>query len=323
MKTGRLQETIYNRSILKELHGSQNDRYQRAGAGAGSTLLRLGCIEKQIVTVSSIGYVRKNLGKLGIIAAANGIAVQGGEPLGVFLQLWLPENYTERKLKLLVRQAQETADSLGMDIFDVQVQIQPDVNRPLLTVIGIGRQTTEFTGLKPGQDVIAIGNLAIEGTAVLAVEQEEVLKERFQESFLQRAKDTLEHICMVKEAAAAIKSGVSILKEAGEGGIFGALWEFAEDSGVGLEIDLRKLPVRQETIEVCEALHRNPYELVSRGCLLAGCDNGNDTIKQLAESGIRAVYIGKVTEGNDRIIWNEDEKRYLEPGKDDEIYHVK
>ncbi len=322
MKTGRLQETIYNRSILKELHGSQNDKYQRAGAGAGSTLLRLGCIEKQIVTMSSIGYARKNLGKLGVVAAANAISVQGGEPLGVFLQLWLPENYTERKLKLLVRQAKETADSLGMDIFDVQVQIQPDANRPLLTAIGIGRQTTQFTGLKPGQDVIVIGNLAIEGTAVLAVEQEEVLKERFQESFLQRAKDTIEDICMVKEAAAAIKSGVSMLKEAREGGIFGALWELAESSGVGLEIDLRKLPVRQETIEVCEALHRNPYELVSRGCLLAGCDNGNDTIKQLAEAGIHAVYIGKVTEGNDRIIWNEDEKRYLEPGKDDEIYHV-
>ena len=238
------------------------------------------------------------------------------------MQLWLPENYTERKLKLLVRQAKETADSLGMDIFDVQVQIQPDANRPLLTAIGIGRQTTQFTGLKPGQDVIVIGNLAIEGTAVLAVEQEEVLKERFQESFLQRAKDTIEDICMVKEAAAAIKSGVSMLKEAREGGIFGALWELAESSGVGLEIDLRKLPVRQETIEVCEALHRNPYELVSRGCLLAGCDNGNDTIKQLAEAGIHAVYIGKITEGNDRIIWNEDEKRYLEPGKDDEIYHV-
>lgn len=322
MKTGRLQETIYNRSILKELHGSQNDRYQRAGAGAGSTLLRLGFVEKQIVTMSSIGYARKNLGKLGVIAAANAIAEQGGEPAGVFLQLWLPENYTERKLKLLIRQAKETADTLGMDIFNVQVQIQPEAKRPLLTVTGIGRQVTEFAGLKPGQDVIAIGNLAIEGTAILAVEQEEVLKERFQDSFLQRAKDTLEEICMVKEAAAAVKSGVTILKEAGEGGIFGALWELAEDSGVGLEIDLRKLPVRQETIEVCEALHRNPYELVSRGCLLAGCDNGNDTIKQLAEAGINAVFIGKATGGNDRIIWNEDEKRYLEPGKDDEIYHV-
>lgn len=322
MKTGRLQENIYNRSILKELHESQNDRYQRAGVGAGSTLLRLGCVEKQIVTISSIGYARKNLGKLGVTAAANAIAVQGGEPLGVFLQLWLPDNYTERKLKLLVRQAKETADSLNMDIFDVQVQIQPDVKRPLLTVTGIGRRITEFSGLQPGQDMIAIGNLAMEGTAILAVEQEEVLKERFQESFLQRAKDALHEICIVKEAAAAVKSGVSMLKEAGEGGIFGALWEFAEDSGVGLEIDLRKLPVRQETIEVCEALHKNPYELVSRGCLLAGCDNGNDTIKQLAEEGITAVYIGKVTAGNDRIIWNEDEKRYLEPGKDDEIYHV-
>ena len=37
-----------------------------------------------------------------------------------------------------------------------------------------------------------------------------------------------------------------------EGGIFGALWEMAEASGVGLEIDLKKIPIRQETVEVCE-----------------------------------------------------------------------
>ena len=34
-----------------------------------------------------------------------------------------------------------------------------------------------------------------------------------------------------------------------EGGIFGALWEMAEASGVGLEIDVKKIPIRQETVE--------------------------------------------------------------------------
>jgi hydrogenase expression/formation protein HypE len=38
----------------------------------------------------------------------------------------------------------------------------------------------------------------------------------------------------------------------------------AEASGVGLEIDLKKIPVRQETIEICEFFGINPYELISR-----------------------------------------------------------
>lgn len=54
------------------------------------------------------------------------------------------------------------------------------------------------------------------------------------------------------EAATAVKSGVGAMHDVTEGGIFGALWEMAEASGVGLEIDLKKIPLRQETVEVCE-----------------------------------------------------------------------
>ena len=50
-----------------------------------------------------------------------------------------------------------------------------------------------------------------------------------------------------------------------EGGIYGALWELAEASGVGLEIDLKAIPIRQETVEVCEQFHLNPYQLISSG----------------------------------------------------------
>lgn len=57
---------------------------------------------------------------------------------------------------------------------------------------------------------------------------------------------------MLSEAAVAARSGVSAMHDITEGGIFGALWEMAEASGVGLEIDLKKIPVRQETIEICE-----------------------------------------------------------------------
>lgn len=53
-----------------------------------------------------------------------------------------------------------------------------------------------------------------------------------------------------------------------EGGIFGALWEMAEASGVGLDIDLKKIPIRQETIEICEVYDINPYLLISSGAML-------------------------------------------------------
>jgi hydrogenase maturation factor len=40
------------------------------------------------------------------------------------------------------------------------------------------------------------------------------------------------------------------------------------------------------------------------------------------KNGIPASVIGRITDGNDRVIVNGDEKRYLEPPKSDELYKV-
>lgn len=84
--------------------------------------------------------------------------------------------------------------------------------------------------------------------------------------------------------AVAVKSGVSAMHDVTEGGIFGALWEMAEASGVGLEIDLKKIPVRQETIEICEFFGINPYQLISSGCMLMAAEDGNLLVRELEKA---------------------------------------
>jgi hydrogenase expression/formation protein HypE len=49
-------------------------------------------------------------------------------------------------------------------------------------------------------------------------------------------------------------------------------------------------------------------------------DNGSDIIKRLRENGIFAEIIGRTTQGNDRVIHNQDEIRYLDTPKQDEVY---
>ena len=119
-----------------------------------------------------------------------------------------------------------------------------------------------------------------------------------------------------------MKSGVAAMHDVTEGGIFGALWEMAEASGVGLDIDLKKIPIRQETVEICEYFDINPYELISSGCMLMAAPDGNGLVMALERAGIPATIIGKATEGNDRIIRSGEEKRFLEPPKTDQLYQV-
>ena len=78
-----------------------------------------------------------------------------------------------------------------------------------------------------------------------------------------------------------------------EGGIFGALWEIAEASGVGLEIDLKKIPLKQETVEICEFFGINPYELISSGSMLMATEDGNGLVMELEKQAFRQLSLEK------------------------------
>ena len=62
----------------------------------------------------------------------------------------------------------------------------------------------------------------------------------------------------------------------------------------------------------------NPYQLKGDGALLFLTHDSTATIKALKEAGISAAVIGRMNEGNDRILINEDETRFLEPNRVDE-----
>ena len=171
-------------------------------------------------------------------------------------------------------------------------------------------------------DIVATKWVGLEGTAILASEREEELRTRYAKPFIDNAKVFRQMMSIVPEAAVATKSGASAMHDVSEGGIFGALWEFAVSSGVGLEIDLKKIPIRQETVEICEFFDLNPYKILSGGCLLIATEDGNGMVLELEKAGIEAVVIGKATDGNDRVLLNEDERRFLETTQTDEMYNL-
>ena len=144
----------------------------------------------------------------------------------------------------------------------------------------------------------------------------------FTASFVNEAKAFDRMLSVLPEATIAVNHGVAAMHDVTEGGIFGALWEMAEASDVGLEIDMRKIPVRQETIEICEYFDINPYELISSGCMLMAASDGNSIVRELEKAGIHAVVVGKAREGNDRVLYTAQERRFLEPPKSDELYKV-
>ena len=107
-----------------------------------------------------------------------------------------------------------------------------------------------------------------------------------------------------------------------EGGVFGALWEFCESSETGMEADLRKIPIRQETIEICELYGWNPYLLYSGGSVLIAAEDGQLLTDRLRAEGFTAEVIGRTTGKREKVLKNGEESRFLDKPEQDELWKL-
>lgn len=170
--------------------------------------------------------------------------------------------------------------------------------------------------------ILLTKHIGMEGTIRMASEKQEELQSRFTKAFVDNGRKLLSKMSL-KEELNALKDCSNIYThDVSEGGIFGALYELSEILRCGLDIDLRKIPMTQETIEYCEYFDINPYMLVSGGALLIVTEEPKDIIRRCQNHDIDVTIIGSLTQANDKVIRNEDEVRYLEPYKGDEIYKV-
>ncbi len=344
MKNGKVPENVLKRSVLRQIRTKREEVVNGAGVGVDCAVFSscgrstfLSCTQTAAVRTAAPAEPADGAtaltepvystaippGQL-ILRCTNNLAAAGAEPYAVTLALMLPENTEEAELKSLMAEAEKVCSGLDIQIAGGQTCISSAVNQPVLTVTGYGKPIrdgwTEHGKISPGQDIVLSKWIGMEGTAILAERAREGLLHRYPAYLVDEAACLDQWLSVIPEAATAVKSGVCAMHDVSEGGIFGALWELAERTGVGLTIDLKKIPLRQETVEVCEYCNVNPYELLSGGCLIMVTEDGAGLKAALEAERIPAAVIGKVTDSRDRIICNEDEVRYMDRPKNDEIY---
>lgn len=312
------------RSVLDQLHNRRDEVLLSAAIGEDCAALALREDEIFVLSTDPITAATGEIGDLAVAVTVNDLASSGAEPIGLMVTLLLPPDTEEEEVRRIMAEMERSSAEAGVEILGGHTEITGAVNQILISVCGVGKarkgSLISTGGARPGMDILVTKWIGLEGTSIIAREEEEELSRAFPKELLQNAKAMRTLISVQKEAAAAVSFGVAAMHDVTEGGIFGALWEMAEASGVGLSVDLRKIPVRQETIEICEYYGLNPYELISSGSMLMAAEDGPGLKAALEEQGIPAALIGKATEGNDRILLNQGEKRFLTPPHTDEIY---
>lgn len=331
MKSGKLSENVLKRSVLKQIRTDQRKEIiSGAAVGADCAIFDFSvdtagtgvavCVQES--EISGALDVRRLLHR-----TAGSLACAGASPAAVLLGLLLPESWEEEDVKRLMAEIQTVCGNLSIGIVGGQTNVSADVSAPHLSVTGIGSGRTDGMlrpgGARPGQDIVVSKWIALEGTAVLATYDAPRLASRYPRRLTEEAAAFERYLSVLPEAGIALRAGVSAMHDASEGGIFRALWELAESAGTGLRVELKKLPIRQETVEICEFYRLNPYVLLSGGSLVMTAADGNALVQALEHAGIPASLVGKITGDHDRVILNGEETRFLERPGADEIYKWK
>lgn len=350
MKKGKISESILKRSVLKYIRTQREEIIK--GADIGSDCAFLKCVrgeeepllENNVLAVSTqtVSLPVRNAGSLSVYAAVNNLAAAGAEAFAVTAAVTLPEEALEIQLQELMKQIENTCKVFGIQIAGGHTEVTDSVRTPVITVTAVGKAGRQLPAQSFSQkegskrnpeenrvscnpenmDIVMTKWIGLEGTVILAKEKEKELLSRYPLPLITAAQGFEKYLPILPEAATARKSGVYMMHDVRNGGVFGALWELSRSMGVGLSIDLKKIPVKQETIEICEFFDLNPYELLSGGCLLIVTAVGKELVKNLERQGISSAVIGRTAAGNDKVILNDDETRFLEPAKPDEIFKV-
>lgn len=326
MKAGKLSESILKRSVIRQLHTTGTQMLVSPAVGMDFAAVKLCAGEAVVSAVETRCLGTSDIGGLGVYAAVNNLVCSGARPLGVLVNLLLPTVCTENELRRQMAQIESVCAVEEIPVIGGHTQVVRSVTEPLVTVTAIGAVEEEKlrtnADVRPGMDILVTKWIGLEGTAILAKQRETELLDRYAQPFIDHAKAFEEFLSVRSEAAVAAKSGVAAMHDISEGGVFGALWEMGQCSGVGLEIDLKKIPIRQETIEICEFFDINPYKLLSGGSMLMAAEDGNALAQEIRKSGVEASVIGRATESNDRVIINGEERRFLEITQTDELWKL-
>lgn len=268
----------------------------------------------------------ENIGVYALASAVNRLAAEDVQKPEISVMILRPPDGIKEHMYAIEKKVKRACRERDIFLRDVRKGMQAGVSQYTAVVTGAGLSPGEQEWyretMQAGQDIVMAKWAGMEGMLRLAEEKKEVLSRRFAPAFLRQVENVREEIFSLKEIRTAVKEGVSAIYEIGEGGIFAALWRLSEKAGTGLEADLRRIPVLQETIEVCEYLHLNPYQLASAGSLLFVTEHGEAAVQALLREGTEAAVIGTLRDDNDKIIRNGEESRFIDRPAPDEFNYI-
>ena len=245
LRSGKAGENVLDRSVFKRIYAVYNKGEQVTMSADPVTL-----------AVSAIG-------EYAVYAAVNALSAEKILPVSFRPVILLPPGTEESRLREIMDQISRVCASQELVIEGGHTEITSAVTRSVVTGCCTGVPVTGWccTGVPMAgnctnesespcaRQIVMTKWAGMEGSCILAQERED-LQKVFPETLLHRMRSLGGLLSVKKEAVICAEEGAHHLTDLSEGGFYAALWRLSMKAQRGLRVDLKSVPVLQETIEI-------------------------------------------------------------------------
>jgi hydrogenase expression/formation protein HypE len=253
-------------------------------------------------TVNPLFFAGGDIGKLAVFGTLNDLAMRGARPAflsaGFIIEEGLPLSTLERVVQSMAQAL--TTSSARLICGDTKVVPKGAVDQLFINTSAIGTMQLKpipgMNRIQPNDALILSGDIGRHGAVVMAQREDLLLKDVVSDCGL-----------LWPEVAGLISEGIELhaLRDATRGGLAGVLNEWAQATGLLLQIDEASLPVNPAVKGLCELLGFEPTDLANEGRMVIALPksqvNAALDVLQAMPSSQQACQIGEVLTPNSSL----------------------
>ena len=308
------------------LHGVQKlDSSVLVGPAIGedAAVIDVGASDLVVVASDPITFADADLGTHVLAVNGNDLAVMGAEPRWLLTTVLMPEGTVVDEVRTLMSGIDAACAAEKVTLVGGHTEVTRSVRSPIVigTLLGTVApdKLVQTSGAEPSDVLILAGEIAIEGTAILARDYDSALRAQGVNSddILEAAKWLTVPGISVRTLARALRESIDVhsMHDPTEGGIVATLHELAEAADVGLIVDRDAVPVLPACRRICDVLGLDPYALLASGALLAAvpASSVDESVAVLHAAGASASVIGQVAPVDEGRTWTINGRSRLLP----------
>ena len=219
--------------------------------------------------VSPLFFPGGDIGCLSVHGTVNDVAVMGARPLYLAAAFVLEEGLPLADLARVVQSMAAAAQAAGVPVVtgDTKVVERGKGDGVFITTTGVGvlppGRSLSGRRAQPGDAILVSGTLGDHGMAIMA--------ERESLGFDSPIVSDTAALHGLIEAMLSCGADIHVLRDPTRGGLATTLNEIAQQSGVGMMLQEKALPVQPAVNAACEFLGLDPLYVANEGKLVAIC----------------------------------------------------